>query len=79
MKQLEINFKILPTPTQICMMCHFSSECENCCKNCKEKCNAGQICGLSEDRENHVDRLETWLGIIKHIPHFKHLKKFISA
>ena len=58
------------------MMCHFSSECGNCCKICQSKCNGNQICGVNNDDEQAKDRLEAWLEIIE-IDRMSHLKKFM--
>ena len=76
MSQLDLKLKIIPSKTQICMMCHFSSECENCCNECKTKCNQRQMCGFKNEFGDQADRLESWLHIIK-IPAFRRLRKFI--
>jgi len=59
------------------MMCHFSSECEGCCKTCKDPCNGGQVCSLGDDPVESIDRLQAWRGIIKECQAFKELKRFI--
>lgn len=75
--QPELDLQFTPTAKQICMLCHFSSECGQCCKTCKEKCNAHQICGLKEPEENHIDRFSAWVSIIKSCNDFSNLKRFI--
>jgi hypothetical protein len=60
MKQLTIPFE--PTNTDICMMCHASSECLECCKKCKKKCNGGQICMIGMPLE--LDRYEAWINLL---------------
>lgn len=57
----------------ICLMCHYSSECGDCCNKCKLECNAKQICGLN-DKEQEA-RLNTWNYVIE-LEHFRHLRKF---
>src|ERR1035437_3148397 len=49
MEQLNLDLKIIPTHSQICMMCHFSSGCEECCNKCPSQCNAGQLCGFKKE------------------------------
>lgn len=56
--QLEIIFPV--TKTDICTMCHWSSECDDCCLKCKDKCNSGQVCALNDDLENLHARWEAW-------------------
>lgn len=74
--QLEIELQIIPTSKQICMMCHLSTECTGCCKKCTHQCNGCQKCGHESSAESHIERLETWISIVKH-PEMSRLKKFI--
>lgn len=76
MEQLTLDLRIIPTQSQICMMCHFSTECENCCNKCSSRCNASQQCGHKEVFGDQAERLSAWLRIIQ-IPTFRHLKKFV--
>ncbi len=62
---------------EICMMCHFSSECEGCCKTCKNKCNGHQVCQIGVDRQ--ADRLDTWTSIIEKNEGMSHLRKFLNV
>jgi len=71
----EIPFPV--TKEEQCMMCHFSSECEGCCKVCKKPCNIGQICGISDDPVGSIQRLQAWRHIIKDCASFNELKRFI--
>ena len=73
-KQLLIEMP--PTSGDICMMCHFSSECDGCCMKCKKECNSKQICGLKGKPEDQTERLQAWLSIIK-CSEMKNLKKYI--
>ena len=66
-----------PTNKEICMMCHFSSECENCCKNCKNQCNSHQICQIGVDGQ--ADRLAAWKLIVEKKEGMSHLKKIINV
>lgn len=75
--QKELNIQYIPTIKQVCMLCHFSSECGGCCKKCIDPCNAGQVCGLEEPVENHSDRFAAWVSLVKNNQHFRKLRKFI--
>lgn len=77
--QLTIDFPIIPIQQQICMMCHFSSECDNCCNKCINPCNAGQACGLKDNPEDLADRLDAWIHIVSDNENFKHLRKYIKS
>ncbi len=57
-KQLIIDFPV--TRPDICTMCHWSSDCDGCCKKCKDQCNAMQRCGLEEKMEDQQERWNTW-------------------
>jgi len=57
----KIKLRLEPTKKEICMMCHWSSSCENCCNKCESKCNSEQICMLGN--YDQYDRLEAWLSI----------------
>jgi len=48
------------TVAEICIMCHWSSECKNCCLNCKDQCNGCQNCGINDDQEALWSRWEAW-------------------
>ena len=73
--QLELSLPFEPTTREICMMCHFSSECDKCCKSCKERCNGGQKCMQGELDQS--DRMDSWTEIVRNNEHFSHLKRFI--
>lgn len=73
--QPEIPYPV--TKEEQCMMCHFSSECEGCCKTCKEPCNTRQVYGLSDDPVGSIPRLMAWRGIVRNCPAFETLKKYI--
>lgn len=75
-KLTTIDFNRDPTNKEICMMCHFSSECDNCCKICKEKCNTGQVCQIGI--KGQANRLNAWMDIVLHNENFDRLKKFIK-
>ena len=51
-----------PTKEEICIMCHLSSECDGCCKKCKQTCNAKQYCG--NDGTDQTERLQAWTEIV---------------
>lgn len=65
----EIKFEA--TNQDICMMCHFSSECDGCCSKCKELCNTQQNCGIGKKQQ--AERLIAWRHIIKSNDVFKRL------
>jgi hypothetical protein len=73
--QLEIPLPV--TKEEQCMMCHFSSECEDCCRACKKSCNTGQICGINDDPVESIPRLQAWRSIVRECPAFDNLKRFI--
>lgn len=58
-----IDYQREPTNKEVCMMCHFSSECGNCCKTCKERCNSQQVCQIGVDGQ--ADRLAAWMEIVQ--------------
>jgi len=66
-----------PTNKEICMMCHFSSNCGNCCKTCKEQCNGKQYCQIGIGGQ--ADRLESWMKEVIENDNFTHLRKFINT
>jgi hypothetical protein len=65
----QLDLKLEPTDAEVCLMCHLSSGCKGCCKTCKSKCNAGQLCQIGID--NQADRLESWLWICSDVPFYK--------
>ena len=67
LKNIDVSCKITPAE-QICMLCHLSSECDNCCRRCSEECNAGQACMLP-DPEGQSERLDTWRYLVKEADH----------
>lgn len=69
----ELDLKIEPTIEQLCLMCHLSSECGDCCKKCNNPCNSGQICQIGT-KEN-ADRWSAYINIIKEIELYKKLYK----
>jgi hypothetical protein len=71
-EQLELN--LIPTKEQICLMCHLSSECLECCKKCKKNCS-GQVCGLKCNPENEIGRWQAWRHIIREHPRYKKIVK----
>ncbi len=71
----EIPFPV--TKEEQCMMCHFSSECEGCCKICQKDCNVRQVCSLPDDPIDSIPRLQAWRSIVKDCPGFNELKRFI--
>jgi hypothetical protein len=71
----DSDFNREPTKKEICMMCHFSSECEKCCKTCTEECNGKQICQIGVGEQ--ADRLSSWMAIIHNNKNFTRLKKYI--
>lgn len=73
--QLSIPFVQVPTRADICLMCHYSSECGDCCNKCVNTCNGKQRCGLKENPENHIDRMKSWIQIVE-IDAMSDLKKF---
>ena len=62
--QYSLDLLIVPTRIQICEMCHWSSECKDCCSACKNPCNSHQVCALKENHEDNADRYEAWLMLI---------------
>ena len=78
-KQLSLfeTYHREPTAKEVCMMCHFSSQCGKCCKTCMDTCNGMQHCqiGISEQ----ADRLEAWMDIAINNESFAHLRKFINV
>jgi hypothetical protein len=74
--QMEFDLKSEPTTQQVCMMCHFSSECKGCCKRCTSKCNSSQICQKGVPGQS--ERLDTWLDIITTTPNLQELRKFLK-
>ena len=73
--QLKILFSHEPSPAEVCMMCHFSSECGNCCAVCDDRCNGSQIC--QRGVPGQVERLDSWLYIVRENKGFDHLKKYL--
>jgi len=73
----HVDFHREPTNKEICMMCHFSSECEGCCKNCKEQCNGHQVCQIGVDGQ--ADRLAAWMSIVEKNEGMSHLRKFLNV
>lgn len=78
MKQLKIDFNIIPTKEQVCIMCHLSSECHKCCNKC-EGCNARQICMINKSYEDQTERLSSWIHIIETVDHYKKLYKLFNT
>ena len=74
--QLSFDFGV--TPEQACIMCHLSSNCNKCCKQCVSKgtqCdNSMQECSQT-DLEYQGARWETWLHLVA--VHYPELKKYI--
>lgn len=56
------QIKFEATNQDICMMCHFSSECDLCCSKCKDKCNTQQQCRIG--KKDQAERLIAWRHII---------------
>ncbi len=48
------------TDAEVCQMCHLSSGCKTCCKECKEPCNGQQACGLTDTMERKLSRWESF-------------------
>jgi len=62
-----------PIKDEICMMCHFSSECGKCCLKCTEQCNSRQVC--MQGKPNQAERVDAWMNIIDNNSATNHLKK----
>jgi len=73
--QLELGLELEATPEEICMMCHFSSECDGCCKRCENFCNSEQTC--MQGKKGQFQRLQSWMSIINSDKYFDYLKKYI--
>jgi len=73
---MKLDFE--PSPAQICMMCHFSSECEGCCEKCSDQCNHAQLCGLEQPANEQTERLNAWINIINSNEMFSHLKRYMK-
>jgi hypothetical protein len=72
----HIDFNREPTNKEICMMCHFSSECGKCCKSCNDQCNEKQHCQIGVNGQ--ADRLVSWMDIVINNVEFARLKCFID-
>lgn len=72
----HIDFNREPTNKEICMMCHFSSECGKCCKICNDQCNGKQHCQIGVSGQ--ADRLGSWMDIVLNNVEFARLKCFID-
>jgi hypothetical protein len=66
----QLNLKFPPTKEDICKMCHWSTDCNECCKACDHQCNSVQYCGL-EDKDDQSDRWEAILHLMKSKNHLK--------
>lgn len=73
--EIVMELKLEPTEKEICMMCHFSSECGQCCNVCKKQCNSRQIC--MQGCDGQFDRLKSWLDLIKSNDSLKRLRKYV--
>ena len=68
---LDLQFEV--TAEQVCLMCHFASECPKCCKKCRESGENGtcygQICGF-EDKDWKLtdDRWRSWMHLLAYTP-----------
>lgn len=73
----QMELALSPTPSEVCWMCHLSSECTKCCNKCKEEICRGseQICGLKKDLSDQTCRLSTWIYHCKTNPYTKEVKK----
>ena len=65
-----------PTNKEICMMCHFSSLCGNCCKMCKDQCNSKQHCQIGVGEQ--ADRLSAWMAIVLNNEYYAHMRTFFN-
>jgi hypothetical protein len=69
----------IPTKDQICLMCHLSAECPDCCAKCKKECS-GQVCGLKDDPKDAVGRWVAWKTLVRDIPRYYYLyQEFITG
>ncbi len=73
----HVDYHREPTNKEICMMCHLSSECDGCCKTCKNKCNGHQVCQIGVDGQ--ADRLAAWMSIVEKNKKMSHLSKFLNV
>ena len=73
---MTIEIKFAATDKDICMMCHFSSECPKCCNKCDDPCNVGQSCGFNPAKGSQAGRLIAWRNIIALNDSFDRLKKY---
>jgi len=61
----------IPTPEEICIMCHLSSGCEDCCKECPKSLDRSdegcdqkeQTCGREDNPKDLAGRLAAWKNI----------------
>ena len=74
-KQLSLNLDWGVTREQACIMCHLSSECEDCCLRCNHKNGcAGQLCS-QPSRDHEGQRWNTWMYLVR--TSLPELKRFI--
>ena len=65
-----------PSNREICLMCHFASHCEKCCKTCDDTCNAKQYCQIGV--VGQASRWESWLALAEEDNGLTHTKKLLK-
>lgn len=72
-EQYRIAF--IPTDSEICLMCHLSTECRGCCLVCRHQktCASAQLCAFESDRQIETTRWEAWMSIIENTEYYKTL------
>ena len=68
MHSTQLRLPLGVTPEQACIMCHLSSECGGCCRECaargKTCSNLAQLCSR-EDMESQGPRWDSWIALVR--------------